>query len=440
MPSKQAIHEAYQRLIEQFNQARLVGNANRVPLLRKIVAALSHPEQFAHVIHIAGTNGKGSTGAMLAAVLQAAGYRVGRFSSPAILNDREQLQVNGDWISEAAFIDTYDEILPVLGNLGLQATDISIFEWQFLISLVWSRNEHVDYMIIEAGLGGLTDATNAISAPQLTIFTRIGLDHTQILGDTITKIAIQKSKIIKPDTTVVTLADQTPDALTVLRQEASTQAVPLELTEDLPQLKSMTPTGMTVMTNDGIPLKLNIIGTYQLENLALVLKSLTVLRQKNVVITNEQLTAGLAAVQLPDRLTVVGHDPLTLVDVAHNVDGMAALTASLHQMLPEQPLTWIVGVLADKNVDGIIAQILPVAQAVVTVTPDNPTRALPAAALAKRMLLMDSQANVQAAQSMAAALTTAKQLATEAGAIVISGSFYVAREVAELMAKGADDD
>jgi len=127
------VQEQYETLVGQLNQAMLVTKHDRVPLLRRIMAHLGQPDRYFHVIHLAGTNGKGSTGAMLASVLQAQGLKIGRFSSPAINDDREQLQVNGRWISPAEFIDSYHEILPVLGNMGLQAADISIFEWEFLI-------------------------------------------------------------------------------------------------------------------------------------------------------------------------------------------------------------------------------------------------------------------------------------------------------------------
>ena len=121
--NQNTVHDMYIQLIDQFNQARLVGDNNRVPLLRKIVAALDNPDQHYHVIHIAGTNGKGSTGAMLSAILEAQGYQVGRFNSPAILNDREQIQFNHQWITEAAFIDSYNEIKPVVKRLGMANTD-----------------------------------------------------------------------------------------------------------------------------------------------------------------------------------------------------------------------------------------------------------------------------------------------------------------------------
>lgn len=437
--NQEQVHQAYQQLIEQFNQARLVGDTNRVPLLKRLVAALGHPEQHYQVIHIAGTNGKGSTGAMLGAILEQQGYRVGRFSSPAIINDREQLQVNHQWISKAAFLDGYAEILPVAQRLGLAATDISIFEWQFLICLIWFKNEGVTYAILEAGLGGLTDATNAISAPQLTVFTKIALDHTQILGDTITKIATQKSKIIKPGTVAVTLADQAPDALTVLQQEADQQGVRLVAPTATMTIDQLTPTHMVITGHsdlfDWSQLQLNVTGQFQAQNLALVLTAVAVLRQQHVVLSDDAVRTGLQQIQLPDRLTEVKQTPLTLVDVAHNPDGMRALVSSLTAMVPGQHVIWILGVLADKAVTEMLETLIPTAKQILTVTPANPQRALPATELTKQIQQLAPTLNVQTMSDMPTALASAQQNWTKADIIVVSGSFYVARELAAI---GAD--
>lgn len=432
----QTVHNMYGQLIDQFNHARLVGDNNRVPLLRKIVAALDNPDQHYHVIHIAGTNGKGSTGAMLSAILEAQGYRVGRFNSPAILNDREQIQFNHQWITEAEFIDSYNEIKPVVKRLGLATTAISIFEWQFLISLIWYRNQRADYVILEAGLGGLTDATNAISAPQLTVFTKIAMDHMQILGDTLTKIATQKSKITKPGTSVVTLYDQAPEALNVLQKEAQRQGVSLTAPKTAVTVLNRSFSGMTVDLHSELfqwsALKLNVAGDFQVQNLTLVLTAVAVLRTQNVRLTDDSVRTGLQQIQLSGRLTVVSKRPLMVVDVAHNPDSMTALTISLKQLTEQHSLTWVVGFLADKAVTPMLQLLLPMADHVVTVTPDNPKRALPGNELAQQIKQLSPQTDVQAAADMPQALKAARRTLPENGMIVVAGSFYVARELAAM--------
>ncbi|ETY73084.1 folylpolyglutamate synthase [Lactiplantibacillus fabifermentans T30PCM01] len=426
----------YNDLVAQLNQAMLVTDHDRVPLLWQIMAHLGQPDRYFHVIHIAGTNGKGSTGAMLAQVLQAQGYQVGRFSSPAINDDREQLQINGHWISPADFIDTYQEIVPVLHNMQLTAADVSIFEWYFLIGMVWFRNQNIEWAIVEAGLGGQFDATNALGGPQLTVFTKIALDHTKILGPTIEAIARNKSKIIKPKTTVVTLADQNPAALPVLKTEALNQGVRVVTAREL----TMTVTaadlqGTTVDAHsdqfDWSQLRLHLVGRYQVQNLSLVLTAIAVLRQQRVTLSDTAVRAGLKAVQLPGRLTILQSAPLIVADGAHNPDGMRGLVASVQALLPKKRLIWVVGVLKDKAFPDMLTALLPAADLVIANTPANPQRALPAELLAQTAtdLRAGTRPEVLVAPTIQAALTLAQQRATADSAIVVTGSFYVMREL-----------
>ena len=440
-----AIEQRYQDLLSQLNQAMLANNHQRVPLLRRIMAHLGHPDHYYHVIHIAGTNGKGSTGAMLVSILRAQGYQVGRFSSPAINDAREQLQCNGTWISPAEFIDTYDEILPVLQNMGLDANDVSIFEWFFLISVVWFRNQDVQWAVIEAGLGGLYDATNALASPQLTVFTKIALDHTAILGPTITAIAQNKSKIIKPHTTVVTLNDQHSEALAVLQTEALNQGVRL-VTAKHAQLtvteQTLTQTVVDAHSQlfDWTQLTVGLSGTYQLQNLRLVLTVVAVLQQQQVNLTNGAIRRGLQHVNLPGRLTVLQEQPLIIADGAHNPDGITALVASIKQLLADRQLIWVVGVLQDKAYPKMLAKILPAAEILITNTPANPERALSATKLAQTATNLLTPAFMAAtnlvqlptiltATTITDALAQAKQQATANSAIIVTGSFYVIREL-----------
>lgn len=435
------IHATYQQLIHDFNQARLVGFSDRVPLLRQVLDALGHPEQYFHVIHIAGTNGKGATGAMLSAILEAQGYRVGRFNSPAILNDREQLQVNHQWISEAEFLDSYDEIAPAVKRMGLKTTDVSIFEWQFLVALTWFRNQNVTYAILEAGLGGLTDATNAISVPQVTVFTKIAMDHMQILGDTLTKIATQKAKIIKPGTVAVTIADQAPEAMAVLQNEAAQQGVTLVAPQATATIQAQDLTGMVINATSDLfnwqQLAVNLLGEFQIQNIGLVLSVIAVLRRKNVMISDTAVRTGLQHVHLPDRLAVVQQKPLIMVDVAHNPDGMTNLVQSIKPLISGRSLTLIIGFLADKAVDQMLQTLLPLAHRVFTVTPDNPQRAMTAETLAARCHYLAPDLSV-VETDMSHGLLQAKAALPANGVILVTGSFYVARELAALGVTGRD--
>ncbi|AVK63895.1 bifunctional folylpolyglutamate synthase/dihydrofolate synthase [Lactobacillus sp. CBA3606] len=439
------MEQRYATLVAHLNQAMLVTETDRVPLLRRIMQALGHPDRELHVIHLAGTNGKGSTGAMLAQILQAQGYRVGRFSSPAINDEREQLQLNGQWISQAAFVTTYQAIVPTLTQLGLVPADISIFEWYFLIGMVWFRQQKVQWAIVEAGLGGQYDATNALSAPQLTVFTKIALDHMQILGSTITAIAKNKAQIIKPQTTVVTLADQNPAAKAVLQAQATAQSVPLITANHLVMTNQRVTIQGTIVdaTSDLFQwsqLKLGLIGAYQVQNLGLVLTAIAVLRRQMVPISDTAVRQGLRQVRLPGRLTLLQADPLMLADGAHNPDGMRALVRSVRQLLPAKQLIWVLGVLRDKAYAEMLVAVLPAAALVITNTPANPKRALPATELAQAAKALNPQAEVLVATDIQAAITLAQQRGTDDSAIIIAGSFYVMRELQQAGWPGLAND
>lgn len=209
----------YEELIRKLNHNMLVSHQDRIPLLKTVLAALGHPDLNYRIIHLAGTNGKGSTGAMLAKSLENAGYRVGHFSSPAMIDQREQIQINGSMIEKEAFVALYEKITQKLPS-AIAPASISIFEWFTLIMLEYFAENGVEWAIIEAGLGGENDATNIIEHPAAVVFTHIDYDHVQILGDTLEQIAQNKAGIIKKDATVFIAPKQTQQVRTILEKKA----------------------------------------------------------------------------------------------------------------------------------------------------------------------------------------------------------------------------
>ena len=206
---------SYQELIHQMNQSMLAAESDRVALLRYILDQLGHPESKYHIVHIVGTNGKGSTGTLVGNLLINSGEKVGHFASPAIHDDREQILLQNQMISETNFVTTYEKIMAKL-TVEFDMSSLSIFEWFVIIMLQYFADQEVTWAIIEAGLGGKLDATNAINAPLLTIITHVDLDHTAILGNTIKMIAYNKSDVIKQNTTVFMAPNQTDDTKQVM--------------------------------------------------------------------------------------------------------------------------------------------------------------------------------------------------------------------------------
>ncbi|GEK28402.1 bifunctional folylpolyglutamate synthase/dihydrofolate synthase [Furfurilactobacillus siliginis] len=430
----------YKTLLKQLGSAMLAGDANRVPLLRHVLAKIGEPEQQVPKIHVVGTNGKGSTVAMLRQVLQANGQLVGTFSSPPILDDREQLQINGQMISEDQFVATYEQLLPTVITLLGDADQLSVFEWEFLIAVQWFANEHVDVMIFEAGLGGLLDATNAISVPDVSVFTHIALDHTRILGHTITEIAQNKAGIIKSGTTVVIAAEQMDAAKGTIESVAKTVKVPV-INSDPNRIivEQVTATGYKLAFQfagqrlTGVTFKL--VGVQQLTNLGTVLTVLELLRQKGWQISESALRTGLKSVALPGRFTqlsATSSHAAMILDGAHNPDSIQSLGATLHARWPQKQFTMVLGFLADKNVINMVEQLMPLIKQVIVTTPDQHMRALPAEQLAD-MLNASGMAPSQTivAPTAQAVLKQLQQIPNGDTPIIVTGSFYLLRALWE---------
>lgn len=205
---------------------------SRIPLLQKILRTAGQPDNSFKTIHICGTNGKGSTALMISKTLQLAGFKVGAFSSPAMYDERKQIQIDQELISRDDFVECYAKLVEALEKLQLQQADISVFETWYLVSAIYFAQKGVDYAVYECGMGGELDATNATSNVEYSVFTRIALDHQKFLGSTIEEIATTKSKIIRPGTKVFSYPQQEKRAEQILQQEADSKESTLYRTSD----------------------------------------------------------------------------------------------------------------------------------------------------------------------------------------------------------------
>ncbi|MDV7694174.1 hypothetical protein A7K95_10390 [Pediococcus parvulus] len=426
--------QTYQNLIAKMNHQVLVTQDNRVTILRKILVDLHYPDQSYKIIHIAGTNGKGSTGAMLGAILQENGYHVGRFSSPAMLDDREQIKLDGQMISYKAFLQAYQFISDTLGNRD-QVASLSIFEWFTLIALVAFKQAKVDFVILEVGLGGKNDATNAISAPLLTLFTHIDYDHTQILGHTIRKIATQKSGIIKSGSSVIVAPHQKQITREVLRTVADKHHVAIHFVRNI-QLKVLNQdqTGTQVQISGPLITKqvyqLGLIGNFQLDNLATVLSAVTWLRQNGTSLDQQCVYKALSQLKVPGRMQIIQQHPTVILDGAHNPDGAKQLVQSLKSLFPNRKIHFLLGFLADKNYFEMLKSYLPIATDVYVNTPSQHQRALDKECLANVIRNEFHFANVHLFEPNDSheALAQARQRSSTNDVIIITGSFYFIKQ------------
>lgn len=408
-------------------------NDGRIEYLKNILEMLGSPEKDLKIIHIAGTNGKGSTGAMLESILKAHDIKVGVFSTPYVLDPVEQITINGEFVNKQEFIDIYHEITKVLKANGIEEKAITYFEYWTLISFMLFKKHAVDYVILEAGLGGENDATNVVDNTEICVFTKIDLDHQNILGKTITDIANNKAGIIKKDSTVISYSGQSIEANKVLKEKtAEKQAHWFE-----PEIPTITitrsnPMGLELKIGELTGVFLSLSGAFQAHNLNTVLQVLYALKNNGFELSEEAIIKGLANVKLIGRMEYNADDNL-LFDGAHNIDGLRGLIASIKSWHLRIKPTLIFGVLKDKDYRDMIEELMPFVNRVITVTPEEDERALSAEQLAAEIIMDHPEIDVQIAADPTAAISLAKRVRESSKAlIVVTGSFYTLRAIKKL--------
>lgn len=407
---------------------RLGGGAT-LRRMQVLLRELGSPERQLKCVQIAGTNGKGTVAALTAAILQKAGYKTGLTISPFVLEFRERFQINGGMIPPGTLAALAGEVRAAAGRMAAAGGETPVeFEAVTALALLWFAREGCDVAVLETGLGGRYDATNAVQNTLVSAITRIGLDHTELLGDTLDAIAREKCGIIKPGCIVVSYPSQPKEALREIVVEAGRQGCELVV----PDLDDLTrrhgPPFTNRMDYGGYEVSLPFIGAHQACNAAVAVEIALALCRRGLTIEDEAILAGLEAARLPARIELLRREPLVLLDGCHNPDGAAALAGVLREE-KAAGLTAIIGMLADKKVEDALKNLSGCFARVYTVTPNCP-RAMPAEQLAA--LAGEHFAFVQPCQSLPQALTAA--LAEERD-LVVCGSLYLAAEARGLLLK-----
>ena len=394
---------------------------------RALLSQLGNPEQSLKFIHITGTNGKGSTAAILASVLRAAGYRTGLFTSPHLYRFHERMQCNGEMISDELLVSLTERVLGAANACGEPCTE---FELMTALGMLYFEAMRCDIVVLEVGMGGKLDSTNVIPAPEAAVITNIGLEHTAILGDTPEKIAQEKSGIIKSGCRCVLYA-QSRQVTQVVDAACRAEQVPLTVTapETLEQISSALD-GQVFRYRGKGPYRIALLGEYQLYNALTALDTVDALREKGWQITDKALAQGFSSVAWPGRLERVRRSPDFLIDGAHNPQCVDALMDSLAGLFGEKKLIFLVGVLADKDWQRMLARALPLARAFVTVTPPS-ARALPADTLAA--YLNGRGVEAHACVSLEDAVAKSLALSGPDGAICAWGSLYSVGELRHIL-------
>ncbi|MEE3355831.1 MAG: folylpolyglutamate synthase/dihydrofolate synthase family protein [Candidatus Weimeria sp.] len=351
-----------------------------------LCSRLGDPQKKLKFVHITGTNGKGSTLAFLRSILTTAGLRTGSFTSPELVDYEEQVQIDGEMIPQEAVARHLSAVITAAEEMRQEGRFFpSPFEMTLAMAFLYFLEEGCDIVLLEVGMGGKTDATNVIESPLLALFVRISLDHTQILGDTLTAIAREKAGIIKAGTKVLSLP-QPKEAEQVLQETCQKLHVPLEIIEPPAKLLSRSVEGQSFylpLTDEAV--RIPLLGTYQPENASLAAEAASCVLEQlgyhTLCNINDMISEGLAHTTWPCRFELISKDPYVLVDGGHNVQGARVLSESLRAYFPEKKITFIFGVLKDKDYREIIKIMGPLAKEFITVAPDSP-RAMDAVELA----------------------------------------------------------
>ena len=396
--------------------------------IHELLEKLGHPERAVRFVHITGTNGKGSTCAMLASILQAAGYRTGLYTSPYIFRFNERMQVNGQEIPDEELCAITEEVRPLADSMDDHPSE---FEIVTAIAFTWFARKACGIVVCEVGMGGEFDATNVIPAPEVCVVANIGLEHTAILGDTVEKIAAEKCGIIKHGAHAV-LFGQSEGVENVAREKCAQEDVALTITaqEKLARISSSLD-GQEFKYRGRGPYHLRLLGEYQLLNALTVIDVCNALRSRGWdKLTDEAIDEGLSHAQWPGRLELLRRGPDFIVDGAHNPQCVDALMDSLAALYGDKKLIFLTGVLRDKDWQQMLRRALPLAKAFVVITPPS-ARALDENELAAWL-------NAQGVQAVPAKDTDdgvrrALALAGEDDAICSWGSLYFTGEVRRVL-------
>lgn len=399
--------------------------------IQNLMAELGNIQDEIPLVHIGGTNGKGSVGAMLSQVLTEAGYRVGRFCTPDVFVYEDEFQMNGINIEKGRLAQLFTRVKAACEKLVAQGmAHPTRFEVETAAAFLWFYEENCDMALLEVGMGGATDATNLIRKPLVSVLTSISMDHIRFLGNSLAEIATVKSGIIKPQVPVVTM-QQKPEAMEVIKKKAEEMQAEL-IVADITQVQNIT-------QKDGryafewkapgcIPVTLSLCGAFQVENAVCVINALRILQKKYPKITETVIQQGLSHTIWHGRMEQIGTEPDFYLDGAHNEDAVRKLRKTLDEGFSNRRIVYIMGVLADKDYEKMITMMYQPGDRVYTVTPQNP-RALDGKELEKQ--LFGQNIDAQYCENIQDAVLYALRDAQKGDMILAFGSLSYLRNVRE---------
>ena len=431
----------YERSPDFSRQARFY-NLNRISQLLEL---LGNPHKKLKVVHVAGSKGKGSTAAMIASVLIHAGYKTGLFTSPHLITPRERCRINNDQISEIDFARYLVKLKPAIETVSdSEFGKVSFFEIYTALAFTYFSDEETDFAVIEVGLGGRLDATNVVS-PVTSVITPIGLEHTEILGETYSEIAGEKAEIIK-DGCPVALAPQHPEAYEVFEKVANERNAPIIKVKNIDDQDTYTLNIMYQLDSDGIPIaqqidietnsdrykdiSLSLLGYHQYVNAATAIAAIECIELQGYTIKKECVYEGFRNVQWEGRIQRMKSSPLVILDGAHSPVSMEALSHSIRNTYRYAQVVFIVSLMRDKDINEIGKVISNIADTVVTTQVSDNPRVISADII--KNTWMDICQNVVACPNPEKAITKEIANASPTDLICITGSLYLVGQALEL--------
>ena len=389
----------------------------------ELLEKMGNPHKQLKFVHIAGTNGKGSTAAMTASILRKAGYCTGLYTSPYIYTFHERMQVNGEMISDEELAEITEFVKPLAESMTDVPTE---FELVSCIGFEFFKRRGCDIVVLEVGMGGALDSTNVISVPEVAVITNIGLDHTDYLGSTLEEIALTKAGIFKDGGDAV-IYRGTPSVEKVFETVCAQKNIRLKKA-NFDGLRSVSRglDGQIFDCGDYKNLRTPLLGDHQMKNATVVLAVAEVLTQKGWNISRQNIYDGIADVTWPGRFDVVGRDPLFIIDGGHNPQCIEALVKNIGDYLAGKRVIALTGVLADKDYGDMYRPVMPLVEQFVCVTPPNPRR-LPAQELAQHLTAAGAKA--AACETIADGVAKAVELAGKDGVVLCFGSLYTIGDI-----------
>jgi dihydrofolate synthase/folylpolyglutamate synthase len=347
--------------------------------IQNLLVELENPQDALRFVHLAGTNGKGSVLTYLASILKEANYKTGQYTSPSLISKREQLQINGEWITKEDFTKLVIKMKEAIKSLEAKGKDIpTVFEVETAMAFLYFKEQKCDIVVLETGMGGIDDATNIVKNTLVAGFTSISLDHMSFLGETIEEISQVKAGIIKEDSIVVS-GIQDSRVLPIIKETAWKFNAPFkEVSQKDIVIKEESYNEQVFTYKSNEPLTITMGGYHQVENAALALEIIIELQKLGFSISQADIEQGLKKAIIFGRFSTILEKPIFILDGAHNANGVTRLRDNINRLFPNQKITFILGVFKDKEVNKIVRTVLPVAKKIYTVSLPNQERTLSA--------------------------------------------------------------